>query len=1013
MPAQLPLLYRHLHVVLHSSLFHLVQQALFPPVHPSHPLTLQGVVLNSGSRINSLKPVNGTVSLGLLNVQSVSNKTAIITKTILEHHLDIFCAVETWHDGADSPSLIACTPPNYKFIEKARIRDHHSSLKLNTNHGGICVFLRSTFRVRAINLPNYKTMEALALSVHGSVLATTLITLYRPGSQSVTSTFFEEFSDLLDRCSSSNRCILVGDINIHLDICESSTSIQFQSLIRSFGLVECVNKSPTHVHHHQLDVFITNQEIQPPVINVDPPIISDHSLIIATYIVAKTSTPPDRPRVLRRKWRSFDIDRFTDDLLSSDLVSNPPDDNVDKFFNSYDETLRNLLDKHAPQILVTDYSRPASPWFDTECHLIKVRTRKLEKQYRSHPNSINKMAWRSQFRRQRILFELKSNTYWKFTIQSAAGNSKSLWSKLQCLLRVPSTDVKSTDHTADKFADFFQQKIDSIRQTTSSAPAPEISKRTIPNVLDTFSPVTSSEVHQLLKRSANKQCTSDPIPTWLVKRVGSVISPVIAAMCNKSFEQKVFPNLHKNAVVNPLLKKSTLDPSDLASYRPISNLSFVSKIIERLVNRRLSFHIDSQSLLPSTQSAYRTNFSTETALLRVHNDLVNAIDRGQIAGLVLLDLSAAFDTVNHSVLHEVFSERFGITGDALQWLLSYLQDRTQVVKLGESRSSNRKLICGVPQGSVLGPKQFIAYIGDVTEVFNNNGVHYHGYADDMQGLQSCPPAQLLTATNSFKNLITNVHDWCSSRGLQLNPLKTELIWFGSSTNLNCITPENSRIIVDQLTTIDPVHAVRDLGVFLDSELSMHDHISRVTRDCFYQLRRLRQIRRHLNLDVMKCLICSFVLSRLDYCNALLAGLSAASLRPLQRVQNAAARLILGLKWSDHITPALKELHWLPVEQRISYKLCIMVHKCLHNQCPDYLCELFTNISDIPTRSTLRSASDGKLNVPRTRLHFGERAFAVAGAQEWNSLPTELRSINDFLIFKAKLKTHFFNIAFNH
>jgi len=952
------------------------------------------------------------MSLGLLNVQSVSNKTAIITRTILERHLDIFCTVETWHDVADSPSLIACTPPNYKFIEKARTRDDNSTLKLNTNHGGICVFLRSTFQVRTINLPNYKSMEVLALSIHGSILTTTLIALYRPGSQSVTAAFFDEFSDLLDRCSSSNRCIVVGDVNIHLDTCESSTTMQFHSLIRCFGLVECVNKSPTHTQHHQLDVFITNQENQPTAIDVDPPVISDHSLIIATYKLVTSSAPPPRPRVLRRKWRSFDIASFTNELLSSDLVCNPPDDDVDKFFSSYDETLRTLLDKHAPQILVTKYSRPASPWFDTECHLVKVKTRKLEKKYRSNPTSINRMAWRSQFHRQRIMFESKSNNYWKFTIESAAGNSKSLWSKLQCLLHVPSDDVTTTDHTANDFADFFQQKIDTIRQTTSSSSAPVIQKRTTTNLLDTFSPVTSSEVSLLLKRSANKQCISDPIPTWLLKGISSVISPVIASMCNKSFEQNTFPYLHKNAIVNPLLKKPTLDPANLASYRPISNLSFVSKTLERLVNRRLSFHIDSQSLLPSTQSAYRTKFSTETALLRVHNDLIHAIDLGQIAGLVLLDLSAAFDTVNHSVLHDVFSERFGITGDALQWLSSYLQERSQVVKIGESRSSNRKLVCGVPQGSVLGPKQFIAYIGDVTDVFDNNGVSYHGYADDMQGLRSCPPAQLASVTHTFINLIVDVCDWCCSRGLQLNPLKTELIWFGSSTHLRQLVPKDGQIIVDNSTTINPVHIVRDLGVFFDSELTMHDHISRVTRDCFYQLRRLRQIRHHLSRDVMKCLICSFVLSKLDYCNALLAGLPNASLRPLQRVQNAAARLVLGLKWSDHITPALRELHWLPIKQRICYKLCITVHKCIHNQSPDYLSELFTHISDIPSRSTLRSASDHKLYVPRTRLHLGERAFAIAGALEWNSLPTQLRAINDFSMFKCNLKTHLFKIAFN-
>ena len=150
-----------------------------------------------------------------------------------------------------------------------------------------------------------------------------------------------------------------------------------------------------------------------------------------------------------------------------------------------------------------------------------------------------------------------------------------------------------------------------------------------------------------------------------------------------------------------------------------------------------------------------------------------------------------------------------------------------------------------------------------------------------------------------------------------------------------------------------------------------------------------------------------------YCNALLAGLPAATLKPLQRVQNAAARLVLYLKWSDHITPALRELHWLPVKQRICYKLCIIVHKCLHNQAPDYLIELFIAISYIEGCSSLRSASDGKLNIPRTRLQFGERALSVAGARQWNTLPHQLRSTDDFKLFKSKLKTYFLTLLLIH
>jgi len=305
---------------------------------------------------------------------------------------------------------------------------------MDTNYGGICVFIRSCFRVSIVHLPEYKTAELLVVSINSGEFKAVLFVIYRPGSAAITSLFFEELADAFERCSGYDNLIVVGDVNVHLDCPALSTTKQFVSLLGVYDLLECVQQ-PTHNRGHQLDVYITRSDQLQPVIRVDPPIISDHSLITATYNI-ELNIVNNRPRVPRRRWRTFNVDDFTSDLIASDLICNPPDD-VSELFTCYDETLTQLLDKHAPVVYVTQYARPSSPWFNTECHLAKVKTRKLEKLYRKHRTAATESAWRTQFNNQRILFQSKFNNYWKVTIRSCAKNNKALWSKLRCTCSRP------------------------------------------------------------------------------------------------------------------------------------------------------------------------------------------------------------------------------------------------------------------------------------------------------------------------------------------------------------------------------------------------------------------------------------------------------------------------------------------------------------------------------------------------------------------------------------------------
>jgi hypothetical protein len=256
----------------------------------------------------------------------------------------------------------------------------------------------------------------------------------------------------------------------------------------------------------------------------------------------------------------------------------------------------------------------------------------------------------------------------------------------------------------------------------------------------------------------------------------------------------------------------------------------------------------------------------------------------------------------------------------------------------------------------------------------------------------------------------DVRNWCASRRLQLNAQKTELMWFGSATNLKKMSTRNLTLSVGS-DVIAPVKVVRDLGVHLDDELTLKHHVNLVTRSCFFQLRRIRQIRRLVGPDVTKRLVSAFILSRLDYCNAALAGLPQTTLRPLQRVQNAAARLVSNLRQYDHLTPAMKELHWLPVNLRIKYKLCVMMHLIHTHQCPEYMKEMVSLTASSTSRPGLRSASGLSYRIPKIRTKFGERAFSYSGPDAWNSLPEYLQMTTDTNCFKRFLKTYLFSCAY--
>ena len=387
------------------------------------------------------------------------------------------------------------------------------------------------------------------------------------------------------------------------------------------------------------------------------------------------------------------------------------------------------------------------------------------------------------------------------------------------------------------------------------------------------------------------------------------------------------------------------------------------------------------------------------------SDVFSAADNGDVTLLGLLDLSAAFDTVDHLILIERLTHKFGINGSVLGWFRSYITGRTQCVRYQGHTSAIVPVTCGVPQGSVLGPVLFIIYTSDTINICHKNGFLAHAYADDLQLYNHTDPSLCSSVLARFSSCVSELNDWMASNRLQLNPSKTEIIWLGTARLLrDC--PMGQQCIAGAI--VKPSTQVRDLGVMVDNELSLTAHINQLTRSCYYYIRQLRSIRRSLTTD--SALVLALIHSRLDYCNGVLAGLPVHQINQLQSVQRAAARLVLRLPARSSLSNLMtSELHWLPYPQRITFKLCIFAYKCNHGMAPSYLSDLCVRLANVPGRSNLRSASNGDLLIPRiNKGRMGARGFSYACPTAWNSLNDYLK--NDtltFCAFKKQLKTYLF------
>ncbi|MCU7801520.1 MAG: reverse transcriptase family protein [gamma proteobacterium symbiont of Lucinoma myriamae] len=443
-----------------------------------------------------------------------------------------------------------------------------------------------------------------------------------------------------------------------------------------------------------------------------------------------------------------------------------------------------------------------------------------------------------------------------------------------------------------------------------------------------------------------------------------------------------------------------MDKTEVGNYRPVSILSIISKVFERVVYDQIETYLDEKQLLYKFQSGFRTRFSTDTCLIHLTDFIKFQMDKGYFVGMVLLDLQKAFDTVDHSILLMKL-EALGLSQDIVRWFRSYLSDRQQLVDVSGMFSSSAEIRCGVPQGSILGPLLFLIYVNDMSGVVSNKLLLY---ADDSAILVA--DKDVSSIETSLQKELEIISDWLIDNKLSLHLGKTESVLFGSKPRLRS---KSNLSIECKGTVIEPKDNVKYLGAILEQYLTGESMVNSILQKANARLKFLYRKQKFLNLHTKKLLVTSLIQCHFDYaCSFWYPGLSKMLKNRLQITQNKIIRFVLKMDPRSHIgSHEFISLGWLPVARRVDQIILNHVFKIKSGTTPDYMTEHFVPASSVHSYGT-RFRENGCFSIPKVK-GFGKKSFGYNGCILWNKLPNDIKEIQGFNNFKKAVKAYFLDL----
>ena len=914
-----------------------------------------------------------------------------------DNKIMIACLTETWFDTMNGAFSKSIKNSGYEIFH---------SYRDDKRGGGTAILYKRALKIKQgkASTNAFLSFEYSYISTIMQNMKTFIVCIYRNQevSFSIFRDEFEKFMTYINlQCQSM---ILLGDFNVWGELLDDPETIVLYNLMSSFGYSQIV-ADPTHISGHTLDhIYINRFQIHLAsvcVLNEEEDIFTDHFPLLIS--VPEFQVQPLVKKVVSfRELKSIDVDAFKEEFQNAcdEVISFDTNQFKDKY-EIFDKLSRDLIDKHAPLKTRTVKNKLLVPWIDTEFRECRAKRRKLEKKWKKSKSNSDKKAYVNQRRLCATLSINKQKDYYSKKIADAGNDQKKLFDIVNNMLDKTEQRVLPTHNNskelADDFNQFYVDKIVKLRDGISNDGQYVSDSIFSGTTLDFFTPATETEVANILKEHGIKTSAKDPIPSSVFKQIVDEAVPLLTHLINLSLSTGSMDGI-KSAIINPLLKKALLDIDEKKNYRPVSNLLFMSKLIERVVLNRLDHHMLVNNLFCKSQFGYKKYHSTETMMLGLVDDVLSGFDENLCTIIILLDLSAAFDTIDFYIMIQILHDEIGVRGVALDWFRSFLQGRTQQVKIDNAYSEVLDILFGTPQGSVLGPKLFSIYVRGQPKVFQRCQFNPAAFADDSNGTKKFSLSfQFDVIHNDVPDCLAKVTTYMNVHFLKINPDKTEFMLLHPKHLREQVIIRGA--IIDG-TCIRFSNKVKNVGFWLDENLDLSCHINKTVSHCYKLLKDIGRARNVLSLRNTEMLVHSVVTNRLDAFNSLFINIDKASLYKMQKVQNAAARLVKKVPRRVSVRECLSQLHWLPIESRIIFKILLINHKVIYGRCSANLTVSYKGHNCRPQDFLML-----KTKVAHTL--YGKRTFGWAAPRLWNALPYNYRSVDNTESFKHIIKTYLF------